>query len=110
MLRKLSAALLATVLIAGPAFAAHPAGAAASTPTAATTPASTIPATRPAGKPVKHARKHVVGHKVGKGKSLRHFKSSAKTRPHHIANAKPAKNAKARKTSKMTKPGANTHG
>src|ERR1700691_1311894 len=64
MLRKISAALLATALIAGPAFAAQPSGSAGSTPAAATTPApaSTDAVTKAAAKPIKATKtvKHVV--------------------------------------------------
>jgi len=94
MLRKLSAALLATALIAGPAFASDPAGPAGSTPAASTAPAPTNAVTKPAAKPiktVKHVRHHTVRHKVGKIKPVRHFRSTK--HGHHIAVhvAKPGK-------------------
>ena len=101
MLRKFAAALLATALIAGPAFAAQPSGSAGSTPAATAAPATT-PATKTVTsqtKPVKtvkhvrkHARKHVVRGKMHTMKQARHFKS---TKTHqsgvsHIAKSKKA--------------------
>lgn len=115
MLRKLSAALLATALIAGPAFAAEPTANAASTQNAATAPAPANTAAKPAGKSVKlvkHARSRVVRHKTGKTKLVRNSKST-KTHRHRIAAhnpAKPGKTSKISKTSKTTKPGTSTHG
>ena len=103
MLRKFAAALLATTLIAGPAFAAQPSGSAGSTPAASTAaaPASTNAVTKQTAKPTKtvkharkHARKHVARHKVGTMKVARHFKST-KTHRHHVAaHAKPVKGGK----------------
>ena len=76
MLRTFSAALLATAIIASPAFAASPTGADASTPaaTTATAPANTI--TKPADKSVKtvkHLHKPLVRHHVVV-KTKRHVK------------------------------------
>jgi hypothetical protein len=100
MLRKLSAALLATALIAGPALAADPAGTAATSPTATAAPAH-----------AKHVRKHIVSHKVSKTKLLRYGKSAKTHRHRTVAHvAKPVKSAKAVKTNKMTKPSKSTHG
>jgi hypothetical protein len=109
MLRKFAAALLATTLIAGPAFAAQRSDSAGSTPTAPTAPAastavapaSTHAVTKQAAKPTKmvkharkHARKHMVRHKVGKMKVSRHSKSM-KMHRHHAAA--PVKHVKSRK-------------
>jgi hypothetical protein len=78
MLKTFTAALLATALIAGPAFAAGntesaaPAGTAAAP--AVTTPANTATTATPAKKPVRHARvqsrKHVVHHAAKAGKVI----------------------------------------
>jgi len=92
MLRKLSAALLAAALLAGPAFAADPARAANAMP-ATSAPAPVHAPAKPAGtvKMVKHVRRHVVRHKAGKAKLVRHFRST-KHRQHIAAHvAKPAK-------------------
>ncbi len=103
MLRKFTAALLATALIAGPALAAPPAGSAGSDPATVKAPVSTTvaqPAVKHA-KMVKHFRRHVVRHKVGKIKMARHFKST-KTPRHHIA-APLVKHPKFGKVSKINK-------
>jgi hypothetical protein len=114
MLRKFAAALLATTLIAGPAFAAQPSGNAGSNPaaSAAAAPASgTNAVTKQTAKPtktVKHARKdarrHVARGKVGTIKVSRHFKST-KTHRHHVAAhvVKPAKVGKGAKSAKSAK-------
>ena len=103
MLRKLAAALVATTLIAAPAFAA-PASNDAGAP-----PAVSSSLTKPAAKPtmtVKHVRKHrhIVRHKIGKVKVSRHF-----SKKHHIAThaGKPVKPGKTSKTIKTTN---TTHG
>ena len=87
MLRKFAAVLLATSLIAGPAFAA---GAASTTPAPASV-GTTIkaPAAVKTVKPVKHTRKHVRRHSV-RGKAvamnqMRHVKHSSKTHRTHVA-------------------------
>lgn len=101
MLRKLSAALLATALIAGPAFAAAPAAGNQSAPAATTAPA-------------KHASHHRLRHRPLRIKSAHHLK---RTKTHHSRVAahsgKPAKTGKTDKgnnTSKMNNNGARTHG
>jgi hypothetical protein len=106
MLRKFAAALLATALIAGPAFAAPPAGSVGQTPATptATAPAPANPAVKPAAKPtkmVKHVRKHLSRHKVSKIKVARHLKVS-KTHRHHVASriVAPAKAGKGEKAGK----------
>ncbi len=123
MLRKFSAALIATALIASPAFvAASPAGAATTTPAATSTTTPTNNVTKPAGKPiktVKHQHKPVVRHHVI-AKNKRHVKVSAKPHRQHIVlhSRKPVKTVKgskisntgkSNKISKTAKPGA-THG
>jgi hypothetical protein len=87
MLRKFAAVLLATSLIAGPAFAA---GAASTTPAPASV-GTTIkaPAAVKTVKPVKHTRKHVRRHSA-RGNALamnqmRHVKHSSKTHRTHVA-------------------------
>jgi hypothetical protein len=118
MLRKFSAALIATAIIASPAFAASPMGASPSTPAATTTataPANT--ATKPV-KTVKHQHKPLVRHHVV-AKNKRHVKLSAKPRRQHIVlhsrkttktvKADKTHNSKTHETSKVTKPSA-THG
>jgi hypothetical protein len=89
MLRTFAAALVATALIAGPAFAAEQSGTAGATPAAAAT--QTAPAAnakQAAAQPVKHktARKHLVRGKTGTMHQARHVKP-VKT---HQANTGPA--------------------
>jgi hypothetical protein len=94
MLRNFAAALLATTLIAGPAFAAQSSDAAGATHAAPA--ASVITAkTSETAKPVKlvkhvtkHTRKHVVHRAVGTMHQARQIKS-AKT--HQASIAKPVK-------------------
>jgi hypothetical protein len=98
MLRKFAAALLATALIAGPAFAAPPAGSTVSAPASATL---NKPAVKHA-KMVKHFRRHVVvRHKVGQIKMARHFKAPR----HHLATpaVKHTKFSKVGKINKINK-------
>lgn len=118
MLRKLSAALIATALIAGPALAAaNSAGAATSTPAATN-------AAKPADKPiktVKHQHKpRIRHHVVAKKKMPRHVKLSAKHHRLHVVSHPRKTNKivkesntkngdKTNTTSKVTKPTA-THG
>jgi hypothetical protein len=119
MLRKFAAALLATALIAGPAFAASPAGNVGSTPATVTTPASTNvtkPVAKPATKMVKHFRRHVVRHKVGKIKLAQHLKSTKAPRHHlalrpvkHSKFSKVGKVKKINKTSRISKANKSTH-
>ena len=88
MLRNITAALIATALVAGPALAAQPSSDAGAAPAAASaTPANTkgqaAPGATDARKPVKtvkHARTHVrhhVAHVVKPGKAAKTPKSSA---------------------------------
>jgi hypothetical protein len=92
MLTKFAAALLATSLIAGSAFAAEPAGKTGSNsgmPAAQTqAPAKPAATTNTSGKTVKHARQHrthVRKHMArGKGHAV-----------HHARHAKPAKSHQA---------------
>ena len=107
MLRKLSAVLLATALIAGPAFAAEPASGGSNPPAAASAPANTT--TQPAvksnepAKTASHTRKPVAGHKTGKVAMVRH--KSVKTHRHVVVAhaAKPAKVSKVSKAGKTDK-------
>jgi hypothetical protein len=96
MLKIFTAALLATALIAGPAFAAPSADANATTATApaaagtaktgATAPLKTV---KPALKSTtKHIRKHLARGKLGDTHQVQHIKS-AKT--HQASVAKPVK-------------------
>jgi hypothetical protein len=104
MMRSIAAALLATTLIAGPVFAASPAGDAGKVSTNATA-GSGNSVDKPAAKPGKtakthHARKHVVRHN-GNAHAARHV-ARLKTHRRHVAAhvAKPAKLEKAGKSDK----------
>jgi hypothetical protein len=111
MLRNFAAALLATTLIAGPAFAAQPSADVGSKPATVTTPAATTapaPAKETsATKPVKtvkharmHARHHVARAKIGKSRSMKvaqHAKVSHQRHAAHIA--KPLNAGKGNKAS-----------
>jgi hypothetical protein len=109
MLRNFAAALLATTLIAGPAFAAQPSGTTGATPATASAPASTkAQAVTKETKPVKmvkhvrsHVRKHFARNKVGTMKVASHVK----THRSHIARSHVARNhfAHAVKPGKVTK-------
>jgi hypothetical protein len=92
MLRKFAAALIATTLVAGAAFAAEPSGTAGATPAAAS--ANVKAATAAPAKTVKHAqrsvRKHHARGKIGTMHQAHHVKS-AKT---HQAGIKSVKSAK----------------
>ena len=93
MLRKFAAALIATTLVAGAAFAAEPSGTAGTMPAAAT--ANVKAATAMPTKTVKHAqknaRKHLARGKTGTMHQARHV-NSAKT--HQAAIAKSVNSAK----------------
>jgi hypothetical protein len=78
MLRKFAAALIATTLIAGPAFAAQ-SSSGASSPSATPAATQTAPAVnvkQPAKQAVKqtHLRKHVAHRKIGTMHQARHVK------------------------------------
>jgi hypothetical protein len=123
MLRKFSAALIATALIAGSAFvAAYPTGAAAATSTATATTTPTNNVSKPAGKPIKTVKHQLLirHHVVAKNKLPRHVKLSAKPHRQHIVlhsrkttktvkDSKINNTGKTNKASKMTKP-STTHG
>jgi hypothetical protein len=107
MLRNFTAALLATTLIACPAFAAQPSGSTGSPPATAAGPnAQTTAKQTNTTMPVKtvkhartHARHHVARGKVGPMKLAKHFKAT-KTHRGHVAHiAKPGKVAKSNKSS-----------
>ncbi len=103
MLRNLSAALLATALIAGPAFAGQPSGNAGSTvpaaPAATTAPApaggatQTVTNRNKTSKTVKHVRKHARNHvahgKTDRMKQARHVKPTKVHASSVSHNAKP---------------------
>lgn len=95
MLRNFAAALLATSLIAGPAFAVEPSGNASSPAPAAavrTDAKATVKAAAPAVQPTKHLRKHARSHtrkhvahrSIHRMKTVHHFKGS-KTHNAHVA-------------------------
>ena len=72
MLRNFAAALLATTLIAGPAFAVEPSGNASSPAPAATVRTdakATVKAAAPSVEPAKHLRKHVRSHSRDHGRA-----------------------------------------
>jgi len=101
MMRSLTAALLATALIAGPAFAASATGDAGKTPAAATAAGSGKTVEKQAAKhrqivKTHHALRHVVHHKGGKITYARHVNRLKKHR-HHVAAhvGKPGKIEKA---------------
>lgn len=101
-MRRIAAALLATALIAGPAFAASPAGDAGKT-SASVTAGSGNSVERQTSKPGKtakahHVRKHVVRHKGGK--AVRHVTRLMHRR--HVAThvVKPTKIERADKSNK----------
>jgi hypothetical protein len=98
MLRNFAAVLLATTLIAGPAFAAQSSGGAGATPAAVPSASQSVTKQAHRTKPSKmvkrvraHAHKHFARGKVGKMTLARHFKST-KTHRGHVAHiAKPVK-------------------
>ena len=103
MLRKFAAALLATTLIAGPAFAASPTGN-AGTPAAASAPAAPAAPTKTVKHARLHARHHVACGKVAGSKMSRLLKSAKTHRAHVAAPAvKPATVGKAAKNSAKTR-------
>lgn len=107
MLRNFAAALLATSLIAGPAFAMEPSNNASAAATVRTDAKPTVKAAAPSAQPAKHLRKHARSHTRKRVahrhthwmKTVHHFKGS-KTHKAYVApkNAAPitgARNAKA---------------
>jgi hypothetical protein len=108
MLRNFAAALLATTLIAGPAFAAQPSADVGSKPATVTAPAATsaAPAKQAnATKPVKtvkharmHARHHVARAKIGKARSVKVAHFGKVTHQKHASHiAKPGNAGKSNK-------------
>ena len=98
MLRNFAAALLATALIAGPAFAAQPAGDKGTTPGAAA-PAVQAPTksdmrtpSKAVGQVHKHKRKHVA-HRNTRTTTLAHVKATKSHRGHVAHIATPANGA-----------------
>jgi len=104
MLKKFAVGLLATALIAGPAFAqtSNSSAAPSTTPAAApakmqAVPAVTKSAANPA-KPVKHAKAHekTVKHVATRSRVRSHVKSS---KTHQARHVKPVKSHQAKTTS-----------
>jgi hypothetical protein len=98
MLRNFAAALLATTLIAGPAFAAQSSDTAGSTPATQAAPAaSTTNATQSvAAKPAKmvkhiakHARKHFAHRKTGTMHQARHVTPAKMHQASVVKSVKP---------------------
>jgi hypothetical protein len=94
MLRTFAAALVASTLVAGTAFAADP-GAAASTPATSAAPAAAATTNMKAdqtAKPVKHThkgtRKHLSRGKSGKIHQARHLKGSKTHQANGTGSAK----------------------
>jgi hypothetical protein len=94
MLRNLAAALLATSLIAGPAFAAQQSGSTGNTgaPVPSATVGGDVKAASPSAQPAKHLRKHVRSHtrkhvahrNIYRMKTVHHFTGS-KTHKAYVA-------------------------
>jgi hypothetical protein len=106
MLRNFAAALLATTLIAGPAFAVEPSGNASSPAPAATVRTdakATVKAAAPSVEPAKHPRKHVRSHtrkhvahrSIHRMKTVHHFAGSKTHKAHVAPMTVGAKNPKA---------------
>src|SRR4029077_4186440 len=98
-----AAALLATSLIAGPAFAVEPSGNASSAATVRTDAKATVKAAAPAGQPTKHLRKHVRSHarkhvahrSIHRTKTVHHFQGSKTHKAYVAPMTVGAKNPKA---------------
>jgi len=104
-MRSVAAALLATALIAGPAFAASPAGDAGKA-SATATAGSGNSVEREATKPGKaaethHARKHVVRHKGSKATNTRQVAGLKTHRRHLVAHV--SKSVKVERAGKSDK-------
>jgi hypothetical protein len=97
MLRKIAAGLLATALIAGPAFAAQPQGEAGTPPAAAAVHQKIASVHK-----IKHLRKHTSRHfrvhfvrgKTGTVKLAHHTKTAKPLRSHAAKTARHLKTAK----------------
>jgi hypothetical protein len=121
MLRNFAAALLATSLIAGPAFAMEPSGNAAPAATVRTDAKPTVKAAAPSAQPAKHLRKHARSHtrkhvahrNVHRMKTVHHFKGSkthkAYVAPKTTAPITGAKNAKAARVQPVQVPATRTN-
>ncbi len=85
MLRNLAAALLATALVAGPAFAAQPSGTTGHMAAPATAVGTDVKAAAPSTQPAKHLRKHVRSHtrKHAAHRSIHRTKTV-----HHVTGSK----------------------
>lgn len=120
MLRNFAAVLLATSLIAGPAFAME-SGNASSAATVRTDASPTIKAAAPSAQAAKHLRKHARSHtrkhlahrNTHRMKTVHHFKGSkthkAYVAPKTIAPITGAKNAKAAGTQPVQVPATRTN-
>jgi uncharacterized protein YdbL (DUF1318 family) len=120
MLRNFAAALLATSLIAGPAFAME-SGNASSAATVRTDASPTIKAAAPSAQPAKHVykharshtRKHVAHRNTHRIKTVHHFKGrkthKAYVAPKTIAPSTGAKNAKAARVQPVQVPATRTN-
>jgi hypothetical protein len=106
MLRNFAAALLATTLIAGPAFAVEPSGDASSPApaTAVRTDAkATVKAAAPSVEPAKHLRTHVRSHtrkhvahrSIHRTKTVHHLQGNKMHKAHVAPMTVGAKNPKA---------------
>ena len=92
MLRNLAAALLATTLVAGPAFAAQQSGSTGNMAAPAPAIGTNVKVGAPSTQPAKHLRKHVRSHtrkhvahrSIHRMKTVHHFAGS-KTHKAHVA-------------------------
>jgi hypothetical protein len=120
MLRNFAAALLATTLIAGPAFAVEPSGNASSPApaTAVRTDAkATVKAAAPSVEPAKHLRKHVRSHTrkhvahygVHRTKTVHHFQGSKTHKAYVAPRTVGAKSAKAAGAQSIQGPATRTN-
>jgi uncharacterized protein YdeI (BOF family) len=89
MLRKFAAALIASSLLAAPAFAAQSSGSAGATPAA---PAAQTQQPANPTKTIKHARRHIHKHVVRTKSGTMHQARHGKlVKAHQASVAKPAK-------------------
>lgn len=120
MLRNFAAALLATSLIAGPAFAME-SGNASSAATVRTEATPTVKGAASSAQPAKHMRKHARSHtrkhvahrNTHRMKTVHHFKGSrthkAYVAPKTIVPLTGAKNAKAARVQPVQVPATRTN-
>lgn len=92
MLRNLAAALLATALVAGPAFAAQQSGSSGNMAPRASAVGTDVKTAAPSAQPAKHLRKHVRSHtrkhvahrSIHRTKTVHHF-TGIKTHKAYVA-------------------------